>query len=121
MPSFKPPDNFTFDKPGEWLSWRQRFVRYRTATKLTEEDGTVQVSTLIYTMGNEAENIYKSFVFNDRESRDDFDTVLKKFDDYFVPQTNIIHERASYTVSPANSKTRGKSRDIYPCTVVGKL
>ncbi len=71
-------------------------MRYRTAAKLTEEDGTVQVSTLIYVMGNEAENIYKSFVFNEREKEDDFETVLKKYDDYFVPQINIIQERAQF-------------------------
>lgn len=96
MTLFKPPDNFIFDKPGEWPSWRQRFVRYRTAAKLTEEDGTVKVSTLIYAMGNKAENINKSFVFNEREKEDDFETVLKKYDDYFVPQTNVIHERVQF-------------------------
>ncbi len=40
------------------------------AAKLTEEDGDVQVSTLICAMGNEAENIYKSFVFNERAKDD---------------------------------------------------
>lgn len=67
MPLFKPPDNFTFDKAGEWPSWWQRFVRYRTAAELTEEDGTIQVIMLIYAMGNDAENIYKSLVFNEKE------------------------------------------------------
>lgn len=79
MALFKPPDNFTFDKAGEWPSWRQRFTRHRTAAKLTEEDGTIRVIMLIYAMGNEAENIYKSFVFNERENVDDFETVLNPY------------------------------------------
>lgn len=41
----------------------QRFARYRTATKLSKEDKEVQISTLIYAKGIEAENIFKSFTF----------------------------------------------------------
>lgn len=54
MAKFAPPTNFTFDKPQEWSAWRQLFTRYRIASKLKEEDGEVQVSTLIYAMGQEA-------------------------------------------------------------------
>lgn len=39
---------------------------------------------------------------------------LKKYDDHFVPQTNVKHEGA---VSPANPRAKGKNWDIYPCTV----
>ena len=95
MAKFSPPSNFSFDKPGEWPDWKQRFVRFRTATKLDKEDGAVQVSSLIYSMGGEAENIYRSFVFADNEE-DNFTIVLAKFDDYFVPRRNVIHERACF-------------------------
>ncbi len=63
MVKFAPSPNFTFDRPQDWAKWHQRFTRYRIATKLTEEDGEVQVSTLIYAMGPEAENISNSFTF----------------------------------------------------------
>ena len=60
---FNPPTAFSFDKSGEWPDWRQRFVRFRTATKLNKEDGVVQVSSLIYARGSEAENAVCSFTF----------------------------------------------------------
>lgn len=47
-------------------------------------------------MGYEAENIIKSFTFTMEESEGDFDDILKKFDKYFVPQKNAIHERAPF-------------------------
>lgn len=58
MAKFTPPTNtFTFDRPQDWATRCLCFMRYRIATKLTAEDGKVQVSTLIYAMGPEAENI----------------------------------------------------------------
>ena len=96
MAKFNPPANFPFDKPTEWADWKQRFERYRLATKLNKDDGEVQVSCLIYAMGNEAENIYKSFTFTEDENRNDFTTVVAKFDEYFFPRRNIIHERACF-------------------------
>lgn len=67
-------------------------MRFRTATKLDKEDGAVQVSSLIYAMGSEVENVYRLFVFTDNAHHDDFDRVVGKFDEYFVPRRNVIHE-----------------------------
>lgn len=66
------------------------------ATKLFREDGEVQVSSLIYAMGSEAENIFKSFTFEEMGEEEDFDTVLAKYDEYFFPKRNVIHERACF-------------------------
>lgn len=96
MAKFNPPANFPFDKLPEWPDWRQRFERYRIATKLNKDEGTVQVSCFIYAMGTEAENISRSFTFIDATQRDDIKIVLEKFDDYFLPWSNVIHERAFF-------------------------
>ena len=95
MAKFNPPDSFAFDRPNEWDDWKQRFVRYRLATKLNKEDGEVQVSSLIYAMGPEAENIFKSFALSEEDQKK-FDEVLKKYDDYFYPKRNVIHERVCF-------------------------
>lgn len=90
--------------------WRRRFDHYRAALKLDRDSGEVQVNTLLYAMGREAEAIYDSFVFDDVEEEDDggdrsaargrpeldYDTVIAKFADHFVPKRNIIHERACF-------------------------
>ncbi|XP_025116120.1 uncharacterized protein K02A2.6-like [Pomacea canaliculata] len=46
-------------------------------------------------MGNDAERILTSFGLDARQ-RQEYDTVLEKFDEYFVPKRNIIHERARF-------------------------
>jgi hypothetical protein len=96
MPKFNPPESFPFDKPSEWPEWKARFSRYRIASKLTSEDGLVQVSSLIYAMGSEAEHIYKTFKFAKTGDDEKYDLVLDKFDGHFVPKRNIIHERAKF-------------------------
>ncbi|CAL9696492.1 unnamed protein product [Knipowitschia caucasica] len=37
MAKFPPPEAFDFSRPEHWPEWRQRFQRYRTATKLSLE------------------------------------------------------------------------------------
>lgn len=83
--------------------WRRRFDRFRVASKLDKDSGEVQVNTLLYAMGREAEAIYDSFVYDDggedeEESKPelDYDTVIAKFSDHFVPKRNVIHERACF-------------------------
>lgn len=45
------------------------------------------VSTLIYTMGFKAKNIFKSFTFGRGEKEGNHGTELAKFDEYFIPAT----------------------------------
>ena len=96
MARFKPPGSFDFSRPGQWNEWRRRFARFATATKLAEDDGAVQVSTLIYAMGPEAETIFDTFTYTADTDRDRLDVVLEKFNEHFVPKTNVIHERAVF-------------------------
>ena len=95
MPKFNPPENFSFTKPCEWQDWKQRFTRFRIASKLNKDDEEVQVCSLIYAMGREAEGIFKTFVFNEGDEKK-YDKVIEKFDAYFVPKKNVIHERAKF-------------------------
>ena len=112
MPQFNPPGEFLFDKPEEWPGWKQRFQHYRIASKLDKEQPFRQVSSLIYSMGAEAEKVFLSFGLSTTPAvlapaaaegqpevpaeADNFDIVLQKFDDYFIPKRNIIYERAKF-------------------------
>lgn len=107
MPKYPSPDAFDFNKPSLWPDWKSRFMRYFTLEKFKDQEGKIQVSALVYIMGRQAENIFKSFTFEPRpaatedvpnppDPRDDFNTVLAKFDAYFVPRKNTIHERTKF-------------------------
>lgn len=95
MAKFQPPESFDFTQPSAWPTWRQRFSRYRIATKLDQEDGDVQVNTLLYAMGKESEPIFSTFMFP-VNVKDYYDEVLRKFNEHFVPRRNTIHERACF-------------------------
>ncbi|KAK0141097.1 hypothetical protein N1851_021899 [Merluccius polli] len=43
-------------------------------------------------MGPEADNIFKSFTFDAEADKKEFDIVLAKYDGYFYPKRNVIHE-----------------------------
>ena len=109
MAKFRSPEPFNFNKPAEWPEWKQRFARYRTATKLNGEDEDVQICALIYAMGNEAEHIFKTFEFPDEQAKTYANTIAK-FDAYFVPKQNIIHERARFHL---RSQQSGESVEAF--------
>ena len=94
MLKINPPENFEFTKPQLSPEWKQRFTRYRIAAKLNKEDDEIQISTLIYSMGKQAEHVYKSFTLE--EGKEDSETILGCFDAYFVPKRNVLHERARF-------------------------
>ena len=105
MPSFKPPQQFNFREPQGWPEWRSQFQRFRTASELTDKSGEVQVSSLIYSMGPEAEKIFTQFGLVDADAND-FHTVIGRFNAYFDPKRNVIHERAKF--HKRNQKKKGK-------------
>ena len=51
------PKPFDFVKPKSWIKRRRRFDHYRQASNLIVKSGKMQVSTLIYSMGNQAEDM----------------------------------------------------------------
>lgn len=96
MAKFNPPESFHFDKPTEWTDWKRRFERFRRATELNKKTGEIQVCSLIYAMGSEADNIFNSFTFTKEGHKNNYDVVMQKFDQYFFPRRNVIHERAIF-------------------------
>ncbi|KAK0145682.1 hypothetical protein N1851_015401 [Merluccius polli] len=110
MAKFTPPEQFDFSKPEAWPDWKGRFGRYRVASRLTEDDETVQVNALIYSMGAEAEHIFKSFTFNNATDGDKYNIVMAKFDEHFIPKRNVIYERAKFHSS---SQLPGESVEAF--------
>ncbi|CAM1325385.1 Uncharacterised protein r2_g3422 [Pycnogonum litorale] len=95
---YKAPESFDFAEPERWPVWKQRFLRFRTATKLDKESDAVQVSSLLYSMGQAAEDIFESFTWPAEMSAEtaNFNVCLSLFDSYFVPRRNIVHGRAKF-------------------------
>ena len=74
----QPPDPFNFKTPDDWSRWQKRFEQFRVAFGLKGDPAEKQVSTLLYCLGEEAENVLASTNITDEE-KNDYDTVMLKF------------------------------------------
>lgn len=77
-----PPERFDFSCPNKWAKWIRHFDRFRCASDLAEKAEESQVHTLIYSMGDTADNILTSFELSE-EDRKKYTTV-RRFNTYFV-------------------------------------
>ena len=91
------PKPFTFSRPDEWPKWIRRFERFRVASGLSEKDDKTQVNTLIYAMGDHADDILSSFSLSADDSKK-YAPVKAKFDGHFVKRRNVIYERARFNM-----------------------
>ena len=110
-----PPEQFDFSRPEEWAKWIRRFERFRHASGLTDKDETVQVHTLIYSMGDAADDILKSFHLTEEEMKT-YDTVKDKFNNHFVKKHNVIYERACFN---QRRQEEGETFDNYVTALYG--
>ena len=99
---------FNFGRPAEWSKWIRRFERFREATGLSSKNQQSQISTLVYSMGDKAEDLLRSFKLTEEQAKK-YDTVKSKFESHFVKTRNVIFERARFN----NRKQEGESADDF--------
>ena len=88
----QPPESFVCSCPSEWPKRIRRFECFRTAAELTAKEEDMQVKTLIYAMGGEADDILRSFSLSDADQKK-YSVVKKRFEEHFV---NVVYERANF-------------------------
>ena len=89
------PDQFNFRTPDDWPRWLRRFQQYRVASGLATAEEAQQISTLLYAMGEEAEEVLKSTGATEERLKT-FDDVVAQFAGYFQVRRNVIYERARF-------------------------
>ena len=89
------PEHFNFSQPAEWLKWIRCFERFRDTSGLSEKDEVHQVNTLVYCMGDAADDILCTLGLSDDENKV-YKTVKTKFEEHFVKWRNVIFERARF-------------------------
>ena len=77
--SLSVPAAFPFDTPDHWPKWKRRFKQYRLSSGLSKESEERQVNTLLYCLGEEAEDILTSTNISD-DDRKQYNAVMEKFD-----------------------------------------
>ena len=90
-----PPKPFNFSDPDDWPRWKKRFLQFRDASNLSAAAEPRQVSTLLYCLGEDADDVLTSTNAT-QDERKKFDDVLAKFDAFFRVRQNVIFERAKF-------------------------
>ena len=107
----QPPDRFNFRNPDEWpiSKWKRRFEQFRSASGLATEDELRQVSTLLYCLGEEADDVLTSTNISE-DDRKEYSSVVAKFDGFFQVRRNVIFERARFN---KRNQLAGESAELY--------
>ena len=107
--NLQPPTSFSFANSEEWPKWKRRFEQYRQASGLAEKGEERQVSTLLYCLGEDAEEVLDTTRISD-EDRKKYQKVIDAFDKHFKVKKNIIYERARFN---QRSQLPGESADRF--------
>ena len=91
-----------------WPKWLRRFDRYRVASGLDNKPRTEQVSTLLYAMGDSADDILQTLRLD--EGTVSYEEIKKSLNDYFAERRNTIVERARFN---KRSQKPGESTDAF--------
>ena len=80
-----------------WAKWIKRFERYSIASGLKEKSKVEQVSTLLYAMGESADDILATLRVD--ETKTSYEEMKSALDNYFGARRNVIVERARFNRS----------------------
>ena len=75
MAQYRAPPPLNFIEP-KWDTWKSIFLTFRLVTELHKKAGEIQVASLKYCMGPEADEIIKTFGLSEVEINV-FETVLQ--------------------------------------------
>ena len=103
-----PLESFSFAHPEDWPKWIRRFERFWQAFGLATKSDASQVNTLVYTMGDEEDDILNSFSLAE-DDKNKYATVKQAFENHFIKKRNPIFERAKFN----QRKKEGESVDTF--------
>ena len=108
MEGLKPPGELSFvgNVAENWRRWRRTFENYLLAINLVETPVVVgqpepagnavvrrrQLAILLHTAGEEANEVYSQFEYDNDGDDENYTVVLGKFEDYCNPRRNVLYE-----------------------------
>lgn len=102
-------ESFDFSKQQEWAKWIRQFERFCLASNLNAGLEENQVNTLIYCMGDEADDILHGLTLT-AAHRDTYQGLRDGFQGFFIVRKNVIYERAKFNM---RSQAEGEPVDFF--------
>lgn len=91
----EPPEAFNFAETQTWPRWIRRWERFRVVSGLDGKPEAFQINSLIYAMGDEADDILASLPLSDAD-KEHYETVREALESHFVGRHNVVLERARF-------------------------
>ena len=89
------PQPFSFSRPDERSCWECRLEQFRYASGISQKSSQRQVSTLLYFLGQDADDVLRSTNIA-KDKRKDYQEVMAKFDSIFDVRRNLIFKQACF-------------------------
>ena len=105
--SLKPPGRFDFKCPDAWPKWKRRFQQYLTATGLDKEEDAREISTLLYCLGEESEDVFTSTNITEAD-RKMYDSVVENSIHSSMSRETLATNMRS-SIRETNSRERAQS------------
>ena len=96
------------DLPAEWETFKEDFQQFLVAI---EKDGNgaaekrVQLALLLRTIGERGKDIYRTLVYPDGRSKDNYDHVIAAMDAFCQPRRNLFNARDHFLTCKQNGST----------------
>ena len=95
--NIQPPEPYDFSKPNDWTKWIRRFERFRQASNLSASSEVNQVNTLIYCMGDDADDVLRGLKLSATDQHV-YSKVRDGFESFFIVRKNIVYKRARFNM-----------------------
>ena len=91
-----PPLDLADCWPKKWKLWKQAWLNLAIVSKISTQNDSFQKALFLYTIGQSALEIYSAFQYNTSDNPDKEDTIIAKFDEYFMGDVNETYERFNF-------------------------
>lgn len=78
-----------------WKKFKKQFKLYLTAISSAEMAAERKAALLLHIIGEEALEVFETFELSEVDSKNP-KIIINKFDDYFIPKTNVSVERHKF-------------------------
>ena len=112
LPQVKPPLplNLADCSAKQWKLWKQAWLNFAIGSKISPQDDSYQKALFLCTIVQSALEIYNAFRYSTSDNPDKVDTIIAKFDEYFMGDVNETYERFMFN---QRNQEAGESFDAY--------
>ncbi|KAK8767070.1 hypothetical protein V5799_006149 [Amblyomma americanum] len=97
MDLLKPPEplQLSGNLSQNWKRFKQKLELFIKATTPKDDprSGAAKAALLLSVAGDEALDVFNTFTFGEQEDKEDYDTLVRKFEAYCAEVSNEVHER----------------------------